>query len=148
MEFGTTEAVVGTVVGIGMALFELGSSFVLLGLSRRVTSVGGTDRIPAFRSRIVAEFLVTVALVVGGGLGDPLQTERCAFLVPPSPTPETDHRPPRDQQHESDADRDEQERDGEVSGENRRRTESLPDQYGDDPRTAADQCGSERRLTG
>lgn len=92
VQFGTTEAVVGTIVGIGMALFGLGAplagvltdrrgskplilasllgmggAFVLLGLSGSVTSIVGITQITAFGSQLSADLLVvTVALVVWG----------------------------------------------------------------------------------
>ncbi len=92
VQFGTTEAIVGTVVGIGTALFGIGAplagvltdrrgskplilaslfgmggSFVLLGLSGTITGLVGLGQITAFGSQMSAEILVvTIALVVWG----------------------------------------------------------------------------------
>lgn len=92
MQFGTTEAVVGTVVGAGMALFGLGAplagvltdrrgskplilvcllgmggSFVLLGLSGTISGVVGIDQLSMFGREVAPELpVVTLALVVWG----------------------------------------------------------------------------------
>ncbi|RRJ33870.1 MFS transporter [Halocatena pleomorpha] len=92
VQFGTTEAIVGTAVGIGTALFGMGAplagvltdrrgskplilasllgmgvSFVLLGASGAITGLVGLDQITAFGSQLSAEILVvTIALVVWG----------------------------------------------------------------------------------
>lgn len=91
-QFGTTEAVVGTVVGVGMALFGLGAplagvltdrrgskplilvsllgmggAFVLLGLSGTITGIVGLDRLSILGERVAGDLLVvTIALVVWG----------------------------------------------------------------------------------